>query len=505
MKRFLGIFFRAFIVVMFYPGNIYSQATQPNVLFILVDDLRNNLGCYDDPFAVTPHIDALGQKGVIFNRAYCQQAVCNPSRTSMLTGLRPDETGVTDLETHFRENLPDVTTLPQLFKNNGYLTLGAGKVYHATPFIVDSLSWTRPIPVYDTRSYLLPENHIGKRKQNATEAADVDDFAYGDGKIVATTLRYLDEVKASGKPFFIAMGLNKPHLPFCAPKKYWDMYDEKEFQISYRERPGGSPDLAFHNWDELRGYRDIPDSGPLSPEKERQLIHGYYACTSYADALVGKVVNKLEELDLAENTIIVLWGDHGYHLGEQDTWSKSTNFELDARVPLIIATPGMKGNGQSCNAIVESLDVYPTLADLCNTKHSSRLSGISLVPLLEKPSSSWEHIAFHQFIRPLSALRSGQVTHMGYSVRTDEWRCTYWYDHQDNQIVEKELYHLKKDGIELENLSGQSEYIEIEDRLSSLLEEYRMGEYRKKKWKTRHPKAEGFTDRDGQQELDEIT
>jgi iduronate 2-sulfatase len=479
MKRFLGILLRTFLVVMLYPGNIYSQVEQPNVLFILVDDLRPNLGCYGDPYAVTPHIDALGQKGVKFNRAYCQQAVCNPSRTSMLTGLRPDETGVTDLETHFRDNLPDVTTLPQLFKNNGYLTLGAGKVYHATPFIVDSLSWTRPIPAYETRSYLLPENQIGKRKQNATEAADVDDFAYGDGKIVATTLQHLAEAKDSGRPFFIAMGLNKPHLPFCAPKKYWDLYAEKKFKIPNRERPEGSPDLAFHNWDELRGYRDIPDSGPLSPEKEVQLIHGYYACTSYADALVGRVINRLEELGLAENTIIVLWGDHGYHLGEQDTWCKSTNFELDARVPLIISAPGMEGNGQSCNAIVESLDVYPTLSDLCQLESGSSVSGISLSPLLENPSSNWDHIAFHQFIRPMSALRSGKITHIGYSARTDEWRCTYWYDLQLDKIVEKELYHLDGNNLEMENLAGHPGYTKIEAKLASLIKEYIKGKYSK--------------------------
>jgi iduronate 2-sulfatase len=458
---------------------------KPNVLFFFIDDLRPNLGCYGDEVVLSPHIDSLAGVGVVFNRAYCQQAVCNPSRTSLLTGLRPDETGVTDLETHFRDNVPEVVTLPQLFKNNGYLTLGAGKVFHATPFIIDSISWTRPIPPYEPRFYLAEHNRKGKTKQDASESADVEDTAYPDGKIALEAIDYLKEAKASGQPFFIAVGFNKPHLPFCAPKKYWDLYEGIDFTIHDHQRPENSPELAFHNWDELRGYRDIPDTGALSEEKIQELWQGYYACISYTDALVGMVISKLEELELAENTIIVLWGDHGYHLGEQDIWCKSTNFELDARVPLIISAPGTKAKGQVCDAIIECLDIYPTLAELCEQVPENRLSGLSLKPFLENPGQDWEYLAFHQFIRPLSALRSRNVTHMGYAVRTREWRCTRWYDLQEGEIVGRELYYMENHSIERENLAGKPEYAEIESELALLIDEYRMGRYRKTT--SRHP------------------
>ncbi len=451
-----------------------------NVLFFFVDDLRPELGCYGDSMVHTPNIDRLAGNGLVFTRAYCQQAVSNPSRTSLLTGLRPDEDGVTDLETHFRDKVPEVTTLPQLFKNNGYLTLGAGKVYHATPYIVDDLSWTRPIPPYKTRNYLLPENQVGTRKQNASEAADVNDTAYTDGKTANYALQYLEEAQKTGKPFFLAIGFNKPHLPFNAPKKYWDLYRDHDFLISNRERPAGSPELAFHHWEELRGYRDIPDSGALSTEKEQQLWQGYYACISYVDAQIGKVMDKLEETGRLENTIIVLWGDHGYHLGEQDTWCKSTNFELDARVPLIISAPGAAGNGRYCDAIVETLDIYPTLAGLCGLEPESPLSGISLQPLLNDPGKKWDQIAFNQFIRPYAALRNGKPSHMGYSVRTDKWRCTWWWDLATDQIVEKELYDLSGNRVEKENLSGRPEYADIESELGKLLVLYREGRYVKK-------------------------
>ena len=460
------------------PG-VPAGKQMPNVLFLLVDDLRPSLGCYGDSLAVTPHIDRLAEAGVVFTRAYCQQAVCNPSRTSMLTGLRPDEAGVTDLETHFRDRVPDVVTLPQLFKNNGYLTLGAGKVYHATPFIVDELSWTRPIPPYETRKYLLPENQVGTRKQNASEGADVPDTAYTDGKTAAYALKYLEEAAETGSPFFLAIGFNKPHLPFNAPKKYRDIYQDRDFVVSPRERPAGSPGLAFHNWEELRGYRDIPDSGALTPEKEQELWQGYYACISYVDAQIGKIMGKLEELNLSENTIIVLWGDHGFHLGEQDTWGKSTNFELDARVPLIISAPGMKGNGQTCDAIVETLDIYPTLSDLGGLQPESKLSGVSLRPLLEDHGTEWENIAFHQFIRPYDALRNRQPTHVGYSVRTEDWRCTWWWDLSTGEVAEKELYRLEGSAIERENLAGNPGFAEIEEELSEKIISYKSGNYNK--------------------------
>ncbi|MCU0377610.1 MAG: sulfatase [Bacteroidales bacterium] len=448
-----------------------------NVLFFFVDDLRPNLGCYGDVNAVTPNIDLLARSGVTFNHAYCQQAVSNPSRTSLLTGLRPDENGVTDLETHFRDNVPDVITLPQLFRNNGYLTLGAGKVYHSTPFIVDKPSWTRPVPDYLPRAYMLPENLVENAKMSSFESADVADNAYPDGKTADFAIEYLQEASSENKPFFIAVGFTKPHLPFCAPSKYWKLYDSVSFVINDRYRPAGSPDLAFHNWEELRGYRDIPKSGPISSEKEELLWQGYYACISYIDAQVGRVLQTLDRLGLRENTVIVLWGDHGYHLGEQDLWGKSTNFELDARVPLIISSPGVKGSGNECNAIVETLDIYPTLADICGLTPQSKLSGISLRQLLVNPDKKWKNIAFNQFIRPYDALRNGKPTHMGYSVRTSDWRCTCWWDLKTGKMVEKELYYLKDYSVEKENLAGIKKYSKIETELTSRLTAYKDRQY----------------------------
>ncbi len=448
-----------------------------NVLFFFVDDLRPNLGCYGDAVAVTPNIDLLAGSGVTFTHAYCQQAVSNPSRTSLLTGLRPDENGVTDLETHFRDSVPDVVTLPQLFRINGYLTLGAGKVYHSTPFIIDELSWTRPVPDYLPRAYMLPRNLVENAKMSSFESADVPDNAYPDGQTADYAVRYIEEAYAQERPFFIAAGFTKPHLPFCAPKKYWDIYENTDFVIGDRKRPEGSPDLAFHNWEELRGYRDIPKEGPIGKEKEEILWKGYYACISYMDAQVGKVIATLDKLGLRENTIIVLWGDHGYHLGEQDLWGKSTNFELDARVPLIISSPGIKASGQQCKAVVETLDIYPTLADLCGIKPGSKVSGVSLKPLLNDPGKKWKNTAFNQFIRPYSALRNGSPTHMGYSVRTPEWRCTCWWDLETGEMVEKELYNLKDNPMEKVNLAGDKRYSKTEEELTSLLQAYRNKQY----------------------------
>ncbi|MCX6252908.1 MAG: sulfatase, partial [Bacteroidia bacterium] len=360
-----------------------SKLTKPlNVLFIVSDDMRPNLGCYGDHYSVTPNIDRLAASGVVFTRSYCQMAVSCPSRTALLTGLRPDETGVTNLETHFRAKLPDLVTLPQLFKNNGYLALGTGKVFHALKQTVDPVSWSEPVPNYEVEGYLLPENRTGSGKKNSTECADVHDTAYVDGEMTMDAIKFLAKAKNENKPFFVAVGYKKPHAPYVAPKKYWDIYKDKTYQITDRERPIGSPALAFHNNEEIRGYKDIPDEGLIPPDKEQQIIHGYYACISYIDAQVGKVLNALDSLGLRENTIIVFWGDHGYHLGEQGLWCKSTNFELAARAPLIIAAPGMKGNGSKSDAIVEFVDVYPTLANLAGLTPQGKLSGISLVSLL---------------------------------------------------------------------------------------------------------------------------
>lgn len=468
------------ILVNGLPVSGQQDQRRKNVLFFLVDDLRPKLGCYGDTQAYTPNIDRLAKRGMVFNNAYCQQAVCNPSRTSMLTGLRPDVTRVYDLQTHFREVLPNAVTLPQTFKDEGYFTASTGKIFHNSKNTIDPISWAVEASPIKGNTYVLPENSNGNGKQGITEAAEVPDTAYTDGKIANDAMRLIAEADQRDKPFFIAVGFKKPHAPFCAPQRYWDLYDRSAFGATNRDRPIGSPDIAFHQWQELRGYRDVPDEGRISSEQEQEIIHGYYACISYVDAQIGKVMNKLETLGLDDNTVIVLWGDHGYHLGEQDLWCKSTNFELDAQVPLIVASPGMQGNGRKTDAMVESVDIYPTLIDLCGIAPGKDLSGISLRPLLDNPFATWEYPAFSQFVRPYQAiLKRNAPTHMGYSVRVPGWRCTYWYDLGKNTIVEKELYRLDGSGSEVENVAGQSDVSDEEAFLATLINQYRDNKYLK--------------------------
>ena len=311
------------------PAAARKSIKRPNVLFIAIDDLRPALGCYGDKAAVTPNIDRLANRGMVFNRAYCQQAVCSPSRLSLLTGRRPDTIRVWDLATHFREAIPGIVTLPQHFRNQGYHTLSIGKIYHGSGKpSKDPPSWSVK-PKYDfvrdpKVRYALPKNLQGKGlKRSAIEAANVPDNAYIDGIVCDAALSALAELQAQPKPFFLAVGYRKPHLPCCAPQKYWNLYDRATIPMPVSaEHPKGAPELAIRSWVELEGYSDIPKNGQLSTDKVRELRHGYYACVSYIDALVGRLLDRLAALKLEDNTVVVLWGDHGYHLGEQGLWTR---------------------------------------------------------------------------------------------------------------------------------------------------------------------------------------
>jgi len=463
---------------------------KPNVLFIAIDDLRANLGVYGDPLAVTPHIDKLAETSVLFTRHYVQQPSCAPSRTSMLTGLRPDEVGVINHNIHFRDTRPDVVTLPQLFKINGYESVGIGKIAHWRPGFQDSLSWHRehynanPGREYQ---YALPENQTGG-KEAATEKADVDDDAHLEGIFTNLAVDALESFRDNQTPFFLAVGYFRPHLPFVAPSRYWDLYDREDFYpIAQPDRPAHAPEIAFHNNNELRGYNDIPNEGPIPVEKAMELRHGYYAAISFVDAQIGRLLHKLEELGLRENTIIVFWSDHGFHLGEQSIWGKSTTYELDAHSPMMISVPDMTKPGVVTGAFVESLDLYPTIVDLTGLEPQSPLSGRSLRPLLEDPETEWREYAFTQFPRPYGAAIAGgaPMTHMGYSVRVPEWRFTGWYNVETGKFDYKELYALDPDPeqivqeshIESENLSGRPEYETIETRLLELVNNYRKQNY----------------------------
>ena len=456
-----------------------------NVLFIAVDDLRTALHCYGDPNAITPQIDRLAARGMVFERAYCQQAVCNPSRASLMTGMRPDTIGVWDLKSHFRQELPreradlpqfstgthfrsaqpDVVTLPQHFMQHGYHARAVGKIYHGSPELEDPVSWSAPallnVTMRRDESYVLPENHNPPAlswpgpKMAATECADVDDSAYGDGKVADAAIEILAELKDG--PFFLAVGFRKPHLPFSAPQRYWDLYDRETIASpDYAQKPVGIPDYAWHNSGELRGYADIPKEGPLPEDLIRKLRHAYYACVSYMDAQVGRLLDALDTHGLTEKTAIILWGDHGYHLGEKALWGMTTNYELDTRAPLILSVPGQPNTGGHSRALVEFVDIYPTLADACGLPILDHLEGVSLLPLLGDPERAWEQAAFSQFPRPWTY--KGQPEVMGYTIRTADYRYTEWQDFQTRDALACELYDHRQDSAEVHNIADDAGY-----------------------------------------------
>ncbi len=452
---------------------------QTNVLFIVVDDLRTNIGAYGDSIAITPNIDKLSHGGLTFDRAYCQMAVCGPSRSSVLTGMYPDQIGVTDLNTHFRIKQPNVVTLPQIFKMNGYKALTIGKIFHARKSAQDSISLSSP-PILNLgikkEQYLLTKNRTGK-KANATEAVDTLDEGYWDGKIAKHAVNALKNFKNSGEPFFLGVGFMKPHLPFSAPKKYWAKYNrERDFILRHRNRPIGAPNIAFHDSNELRGYTDI-GRNIISLKKEKQLWHGYYASTTYTDYQIGKVISALDSLNMRDNTLIVFWSDHGYHLGEQGFWCKSSNYELDVRVPLIISHPSIPV--KRIDQIVELVDIYPTIIDFCKIEEKTPLSGESLLNLIGKNKTKWTNYAFNQFGRPYEAALSGKgKKHEGYSVRGKKFRLTLWFNYKNGKIEKRELYDMSE-GIEKKNISGEKVYKKVEEELTRLVLNYKKQKYLK--------------------------
>jgi iduronate 2-sulfatase len=453
-----------------------AEGRRPNVLFIAVDDLRPALGCYGDASAVSPNIDRLAARGVLFDRAYCQQAVCSPSRLSLLSGRRPDTIRVWDLNTHFRDTLPDLVPLPQLFKDHGYVTRSIGKIYHGSGKPAkDPPSWSLP-PLFDherdpNTRYALPENRAGTGlKRASVESADVADDTYVDGLVCEAALQDLGEMAAGSEPFFLAVGFRKPHLPFCAPRKYWEMHQRDRIPPpATRSYPDGAPELATRSWGEFEGYSDIPEDGQLTAEKVAELRHGYYACVSYVDALVGRLLDRLEELGLAENTIICLWGDHGFHLGEQGLWTKANNFELSTRVPLIVAAPGIAA--ARCGRLVELVDVYPSLAELAGLPAPEGVEGISFKPLLEDPARSWKKAVFSQYPRALEGSRhkkDGDI--MGRAVRTDSHRYVEWRKNKGGGLLAVELYDLREDPDESVNIVMNAEPGTLLPYLRRLLE-----------------------------------
>ncbi|MEM6391871.1 MAG: sulfatase [Planctomycetota bacterium] len=472
---------------------------------ITVDDLKPAIGAFGDPHAVTPNMDRLAARGTVFVNAHCQKAVCAPSRVSVLTGLRPDTTRVWDLKTKFRPNLPGVVTLPEAFKRAGYHTAAVGKVFDSrsteTRTGGDAASWSEPYHnprarAGETFGYLNPASlerlranleRLGGRDklpaawpdrpntafgglgQPMTDRAEVPDTDYQDGMIAAWAAERLERFAAEPEqPFFLAVGFYKPHLPFNAPERYWAMYDREALPVaSLQVPPIGGPRWASHTGGELRRGYGAPEGSPLPMDAQRELVHGYYACVSYIDAQVGRLLDTLEAEGLAENTVVVLWGDHGFHLGDHAIWCKHTNYEQATRSPLLIAAPGQSATGVS-SAPVDLLNLYPTLLDLAAMDRPHVLHGVSLRPILDDPTARVKPVAVSQYQRwdPDAKRR-----YMGYAFRDEryryvQWRHTAFQDGVfDGPVVGEELYDYDTDPLETRNLMDDPAYAGELERL----------------------------------------
>jgi arylsulfatase A-like enzyme len=408
-----------------------------NVLFIAVDDMNNDLACYGHPLVKSPNIDRLSRMGVRFDRSYCQFPLCSPSRSSLMTGLRPDTTRVFDLSYHFRSGLPDVVTLSQLFMNNGYYAARVGKIYHygnpgdiGTSGLDDKASWNHVVnPAGRDKTALEPEilNYTPKRGLGSAMCFLSDkegkDEEHTDGKVATEAIKLLEEPR--DKPFFLAAGFYKPHTPYIAPKKYFDLYPMEKIRLPEEaaDATKAVPKAA------LASTAPWPLFG-VTGEQARECKQAYYAAISFVDAQIGRLLDAMDRLKLWENTVVVFWSDHGYHLGEHGLWMKMSLFDESARVPMIVVAPGAKGNGKASPRTVELLDLYPTLADLAGLAPPGNLAGASLRPLLEDPSKAWDRPAFTQ------VQRSGFP---GYAVTTERWRYIEWDDgKQGAQLFDRE-------------------------------------------------------------------
>lgn len=515
-------------------SSAFSAEPPPNVLFIAIDDLRPELGCYGSPIVESPNLDSIAANGLRFDRAYCQEAICSPSRASLLSGLRPDQTGITHNYVQFRDLNPDSLTLPQHFMNQGYETVSVGKIFHRPGD--DPKSWSRQ-PAVDKTPYKRPrytfadpknhELHQRYRKEMyekygeaskqglasgpAFENYDVPDHAYIDGWNTEVAIATLKDMLGNDpeKPFFLGLGFKLPHLNWVAPTKYWDLYDPTEIKLASRTKgPKGGAEIGLHPSFELRVRANIPKIGPMGDDLSRTLLHAYYASVSYVDANIGKMMAALGEAGVSENTIVIVWGDHGWHLGDMGIWGKATNYEIATRVPLMISAPGMKARGKATDALVELVDIYPTLCELAGIPKPDHVVGRSFAPLLEDPEQNWKEFALSQF--PSPALREWAANPlspemretffgplieeveeriirqmgdqwdrdlfenhlMGYALRTDRYRFVTWLDSRDHgaEPVFVELYDHATDPTETVNVAA--DHPEVVESLSEQLKPF---------------------------------
>ena len=508
-------------VLLFLGAGGLLAVGKPNILFIAIDDMRPEFGCYGSELAITPNLDRLAADGLLFNRAYCQQAICSPSRASLMTGARPDTIGIIENYTYFRDANPDVLTLPEHLIANGYETVYCGKIYHGR-FTDSEKSWSRD-PVSQLPGigrptlYADPENMEIRRRNQAEaaekydekaraglgngpafEAGDVEDSFYVDGYQTQRAIATMKEMVAEGdKPFFLGLGFAKPHLNWIAPKRYWDLYDPSEIELAEHVGPPiGGAAMGLHASFELRVRHGIPKKGPIGPVLATTLRHAYLACTSYVDAQIGYMIDALEEQGIRENTIIIVWGDHGWHLGDMGVWGKATNYEIATRVPLILWTPDMEkeNRGAKTDALVELIDMYPTLCELAGVDAPDHLEGTSFAPLVDDPSRPWKQAAFSQYPNP--ALREWAANPlsqgvretffgplieeveeriieqqgddwdraffendlMGYAMRTDRYRLVIWkdYTNPNREPIFTELFDHNRDPDETRNIAAEN-------------------------------------------------
>lgn len=487
----------------------FVDRNRPNVLFVSVDDLRPEIGCYGNQEIKTPNFDEFSRGATTFMRAYCQAAVCAPSRASVMTGLRPDSNRVWDLRGKFRDNLPNVVTIPQHFHQHGYYTVSMGKIFHN--FMPDRVSFDEP----DLRpkKYMSPEmidrepesfyhdealnSELAEVRQRrlaknpnaygdgwaygrATESFDGPDNEFYDGAQTELALETMRRLKKKDQPFFLALGYYRPHLPFVAPKKYWDLYDRNQLSMAANPfLPKNSPVMAMNSAYELKGCYDFehvkhPSVEKLTEEEARLLKHGYYASVSFVDACLGKLMKGLIELGLDKNTIVVVWGDHGWKLGEHGSWCKQTNYDVDVRVPLMIRIPGEAGQGRKCNGLVELVDLYPTLCDVAEIPIPDDLEGTSMKPLLSSDRTEWKSAAFSQFHRAPRITPDGG-RYMGFSMVTPKYHYVQWrnWDHMKGlagtNIAAEELYDLQADPQENENVANLEQHKQLIKQLSDQL------------------------------------
>ena len=468
-----------------------QAAQKPNVLLILVDDLKPAMGCYGDNAAITPNMDALARRGMQFDMAYCNQAVCAPSRFTLMLGAHSTSTGLYGLGSDLRKAYPRAVTMPQYFAKHGYRTESLGKVFHIGHGNQgDPESFSVPHFHDKVIEYLDPESNDGGKitreealftnqklgqirslpRGAAYESPMANDAAYADGRVANETVKRLKAAKQrldnDGTPFFITAGFVRPHLPFSAPRKYWDMHDPDKLPMPVNSAfPKNAPKVALKRGGEIAAFKPVPPNGVIDGKLTRKLIHGYYASTSYVDAQIGKVTMALEKLDLAKDTIVVLWGDHGWHLGDLSIWTKHTNFEQANRIPIIVIAPDLAKPGSATGQLVETVDLYPTLAELAGLPTPSGpqpIDGVSLVPVLKNPNARVRNHAYHAYPR------GGKL---GRAIRTQRYRLVEWKNHSDPDAgVDYELYDYKADPWETQNQYANRP--KVAKRLNAILSKY---------------------------------